>query len=306
MKILLLLPLLILTLNYSAQDPSFSLASENLTYVNPAFTGTGESFRVGGSYRNQWPSLSGSFVTTNLHVDQHFGKFGGVGLTYIHDDAANTLKTNMFYLDYAYQLDIGEEGVLSFGLEVGLLQRSLDWTKLTFGNMIDPRRGFVYAAGDEPRGGSSLSLDIGAGALYYNKTFFAGYAVHHLNEPNESLLENSTSRRPMLHNLFIGSKFTFGEISISPQLDIKKQAYFENYVAWLKGSRGDMTIGIGYRKGDAALFTLGFNFEKYRINYVHDFTVSKLSMATGGSHEIAFQMSINTFKKTNDRYFDIY
>jgi gamma-glutamylcyclotransferase (GGCT)/AIG2-like uncharacterized protein YtfP len=54
--------------------------------------------------------------------------------------------------------------------------------------MIDPRRGFIYSTGDVPRGGSRGFFDASAGMLIFNKSFFAGFAAHHLNMPNESMI----------------------------------------------------------------------------------------------------------------------
>ena len=38
------------------------------------------------------------------------------------------------------------------GARATWFQKFLDWDKLTFGDMIDPRRGFIYQTGDVPRG----------------------------------------------------------------------------------------------------------------------------------------------------------
>lgn len=305
MKSLLLLPILLLTLNSTAQDPSFSLPNENLTYINPAFTGTAENFRVGGSYRNQWPNLSGNYITTNLHADQHLGKFGGVGLTYIHDLAGGTFKTDNIYLDYAYKVNLGENGVLSFGLEAGVIQKTIDWEKVTFGTNINPNTGFVYSTSPVNYKSSVMNFDVGSGVLYYNKHIFGGYAAHHLNQPNVSLIEGGESRLPILHNVYLGGKFNIGNVSIIPQLDLKRQGDFQNYTSWLMAKYKFASLGVGYRDKDSFLYMLGLNFEKFRINYAYDFTVSKLSVATGGSHEIAFQLLLKTLKKPNDRPFDM-
>jgi glycosyltransferase involved in cell wall biosynthesis len=52
-------------------------------------------------------------------------------------------------------------------------QKYLDWSKLTFGDMIDPRRGFIYQTGDVPRGnGKRGYFDASAGFVGYTDIFY--------------------------------------------------------------------------------------------------------------------------------------
>src|SRR5690554_6966054 len=52
----------------------------------------------------------------------------------------------------------------------------------------DPRRGFIYATGDVPRGGSKGFFDASAGMVGFTDQFFFGVSAHHLNMPNESMI----------------------------------------------------------------------------------------------------------------------
>ncbi|MCB0784426.1 MAG: type IX secretion system membrane protein PorP/SprF, partial [Flavobacteriales bacterium] len=47
----------------SAQDAHFTQFYATPTYLNPAFAGTTLQTRFGAIYRDQWPSIPGSFVT---------------------------------------------------------------------------------------------------------------------------------------------------------------------------------------------------------------------------------------------------
>ncbi|MFT4523977.1 MAG: hypothetical protein ACI85F_000118, partial [Bacteroidia bacterium] len=46
-----------------AQDPQFTQFYANPLYLNPAFAGSKRCPRVVMNYRNQWPAISGTFVT---------------------------------------------------------------------------------------------------------------------------------------------------------------------------------------------------------------------------------------------------
>ena len=73
-----------------AQDPEFSQFYANPLYLNPAFAGSNNCPRVALNYRNQWPGLSGSFVTQSVSYDQRLGynKGAGIGFLVTNDEAA--------------------------------------------------------------------------------------------------------------------------------------------------------------------------------------------------------------------------
>ena len=64
MKKLLVLLCLSLSVNSFAQDPEFTQFYANKLYLNPAFAGSHNCPRIVMNYRNQWPAITGNFVTT--------------------------------------------------------------------------------------------------------------------------------------------------------------------------------------------------------------------------------------------------
>ncbi|MEJ6589219.1 MAG: type IX secretion system membrane protein PorP/SprF, partial [Crocinitomicaceae bacterium] len=61
-----LLILLILTLSSTvanAQDPTFTQFFSNPIYLNPALAGSSGCPRFAMNYRNEWPQLTGNYVT---------------------------------------------------------------------------------------------------------------------------------------------------------------------------------------------------------------------------------------------------
>ena len=194
-----------------AQDPQFTQFYANPLYLNPAFAGTARCPRVALNYRNQWPALTGTFVTTSASYDQHVDAIlGGLGILVTHDQAGKgTLNTTTVSGIYSHQLAISRKFSMKFGVQATYFQKSLDWSKLTFGDQIDPRRGFIYTTNDVPRGGSIGNADFSAGVLGYTDIFFVGAAVHHLTQPNESLIVG-TSRLPMKITGHAGASIPLG------------------------------------------------------------------------------------------------
>ena len=125
-----------------AQDPEFTQYYANPLFLNPAFAGSDRCPRMTMAYRNQWPAMSGSYVTQAVSYDQHVNSIqGGLGFTVMHDQAGqNTLQTTRITGMYAYQQSLTRKLSMRAALEANYFQ-ALDWSNLTFGDMIDPRRG---------------------------------------------------------------------------------------------------------------------------------------------------------------------
>ena len=93
-----------------AQDPEFTQYYANPLFLNPAFAGSDRCPRMVMAYRNQWPAMSGNYVTQAVSYDQHLNSIqGGLGLTVMHDQAGqNTLQTTRITGMYAYQQSLTE------------------------------------------------------------------------------------------------------------------------------------------------------------------------------------------------------
>ncbi len=287
-----------------AQDPEFTQFYANPLYLNPAFAGAARCPRIAMNYRNQWPSLSGTFVTSSASYDQHVdGIYGGLGLIVTNDKAGEaTLNTTNISAIYSYQLKINRSFSLRFGFQATFFQKSLDWNKLTFGDMIDPRRGFVYQTNDVPRGGSISNVDFSAGVIGYSDKFFAGFAVHHLTQPNESLIAG-ISPLPMKFTGHMGAKislsnnkYSTNDAAVSPNIMYRAQGTFQQLNMGLYLTKGALTGGVWYRNKDAFIVLVGVTSEHFKFGYSYDLTVSKLGMQSGGSHELSMTLNFNCKK----------
>ncbi len=285
-----------------AQDPQFTQFYANPLYLNPAFAGTARCPRVVLNYRNQWPALTGTFVTTSASYDQHVdGVMGGLGLLVTNDQAGKgTLSTSTVSGIYSYQQAISRKFSMKVGFQATYFQKSLDWSKLTFGDQIDPRRGFIYNTNDVPRGGKVGNADFSAGVLGYSDIFFVGFAVHHLTQPNESLIVGD-SKLPMKvtghagASIPLGMNGRYGEARtrISPNVLYQSQAAFKQLNLGLYVDHGPITAGVWYRTRDSFIALIGFHTDKFKFGYSYDLTTSKLTTQTAGSHEISVQLQFN-------------
>jgi type IX secretion system PorP/SprF family membrane protein len=277
-----------------AQDPEFTQFYANPLYLNPAFAGTARCPRICLNYRNQWPGITGTFVTYSASYDQHIdGISGGVGFLFTNDRAGQaTINTTNISGIYSYQLNITREFSMKVGLQATYAQKSVDWSKLNFGDMIDPRRGFVYNTTEVPNVTSRTNVDFSAGLLGYSRRYFFGFAVHHITEPDEGFL--GQSKLPMKYTGHAGAVIPiggrYGDSGISPNILYQKQGDFQQLNLGIYFNKGPLVGGAWYRNQDSFILLLGFQQDLFKFGYSYDVTVSKLTNATAGSHELSFQM----------------
>jgi len=293
----------VLTLNSietKAQDPDFTQFYANPLYLNPAFAGTARCPRLVMNYRNQWPALTGTFVTTSASYDQHVETIsGGLGLLVTNDRAGKgTLTTTTISGIYSYQQAISRKFSLKAGFQATYFQKSLDWSKLTFGDMIDPRKGFIYETQDIPRGGTVSNVDFSAGLLGFSEVYYVGVAVHHLTEPNESLIVGN-SPLPMKFTGHAGAvipidkRRRYSESNISPNILYRRQGEFQQLNIGLYVNKGPLVGGIWYRFNDSFIALIGIQTDVIRFGYSYDVTVSDLTPATAGSHEVSMTIQFD-------------
>lgn len=284
-----------------AQDPEFTQFYANPLYLNPAMAGSKRCPRIGLNYRNQWPNLTGSFITSSASYDQYVdGLNGGIGFYAMTDNAANTLKTTRAAFMYSYKIPVTRKFSVNLAAEAAFFQKSVDWNKLTFGDMIDPRRGFVYQTNDIQSGNAVSNVDFSAGMLGYTEVFYFGIAAHHLTEPNESLIGNQNDENAKLPmkitahagamipmNTGGGSSYSKSKTYISPNILFRQQGTFTQLNMGLYIKSGALTYGVWYRNKDAFIATVGLETDNFKLGYSYDVTLSKLGVASGGSHEVS-------------------
>jgi len=288
-----------------AQDPAFSQFYANPLYLNPAFAGSVVCPRLIMNYRNQWPSISGTFVTYNASYDQHIDKIsGGIGILVNADRSGEgTISTNSFSGIYSYRLEVSRTFSVKAALQATYVDRRLAWEKLTFGDQIDPKFGFVNNTREiQPGKLTKGYLDFSTGVIGYSENFYAGVAISHLTEPEEGFI--TIHKLPMKFTAHLGAVIdlqkrkhktrTQEDLTISPNILYQQQLHFNQlnygfYVNW-----SPFVSGVWYRQNfqnsDALIFLVGIQQSSFKIGYSYDLTVSKLTNITGGAHEVSFAM----------------
>jgi type IX secretion system PorP/SprF family membrane protein len=294
-----------------AQDHMYSQFFNSPVYLNPALTGQFEGdLRMSFIYRNQFTSVPGSFNYISGSIDYNIPKFGGgIGLLLTRSSEGTAYLTNT-NISGTYAYSVGSEGfVLSFGLQAGATNRIIDWSKLVFGDQLDPRIGYIpgsVSSADNPLYNNKFYFDSGAGINLVAGEFNIGGALQHINRPNESF-SGSPAKVPMRLTTHVSYRWDLNpganddadqKSYLIPSVVYYKQSTAESLSLGFQYKRRNINVGLWYRSGGTNgpssmvlslifdVFTNQQGGEKVRLGVSHDVPVSGLNYSnTAGTTE---------------------
>jgi len=312
-KKLFVLAFMAILLSSNAQDYHFSQYYNAPLLFNPANTGfiPDNDYRVGGNYRSQWSNIGSPFKSASLWADAKlFNKtfnnsWIGIGGILMSDNSGGgSLEDYKGAFSVAYHQLLSDNMVLSGGLGLGMVNKRLDISKLSFDDQwngsffdvsINPNEPFLY--------NSIFYLDLQAGvnlAFFPSDNVFInmGAAAMHLNKPVESFYATTSSgvmnRR---YTAFFNSSIKIENLWIlNPNIYVSKMGNVWESVLGMTANRnlsGDgasqLILGLYYRVNDAAIPVIGFQMNDLKITFNYDATVSTLSTFNGsqGAYEIS-------------------
>ena len=293
-----------------AQDHMYSQFFNSPIYLNPALNGQFQGdLRLNLIYRNQYSSVPGSLSYLSASIDYKVPEFGGgLGLI-VTRSSEGTAYLNKNNIAGIYSYSVGSEDyVLSFGLQAGVTNRSVDFSKLVFGDQIDPRLGYIPGSttgADKPDFNNKFFFDSGAGINLTLKNFNIGGAAQHLNRPNESFI-GTPSKLPIRATMHASFRYNLtrddnmddeDKSYIIPSVVFYKQAQAQSISAGMQYKRRSINVGAWYRSGGGGpsafvvslIFDLFINKEggeKLRFGVSHDVPAGGLNYSnTSGTSE---------------------
>ena len=285
----------------SAQDLQYSQFFANQLDLNPAFAGSQYYHRIIVNYRNQWPELGQPYVTYSVSYDRHLGKTGsGIGFQVEQDrQGRGALKTTTVTCVYSYLVRIRRDAGIRLALGASMIQNYVDLSELNFPDMIDPIYGSVYPhdASEDPAVRRKFAADFSFGTMAFFDKYHFGVSLQHLAQP--SLAFSDDARLPMKYTAHFGAEFPVTHYglrpvyyTVNPLFMFQKQDKHVqmNYGAFF--NRNDLVAGAWFRQNfdrplNAMIFMIGYDTKIFRIAYSFDWTLSKLSNAGNGSHEVS-------------------
>lgn len=293
------------------QDIHWSQFNDNPLFQNPGNAGLFEGdARFYANYRDQWRSVTVPFSTFSISGDgklKTFPKLGFGGL-FFHDQAGDgKFRTIEFQINTNYRLDLTQNKVHSIrpGINFGLNHRQVNSDVFYFdkqynGIQYDP----TLPTGETFQSDKRTNFSIGAGAVYQwnaekRKKVVAGVGVFNLNRPDQGFFTEKISRN-IRTNIFAQGQFKIHyDWDILPEVQLNIQGkYFElmlggraKYI--LKDRLGKyfaLYFGAYYRNKDAAVVSIGADYQNWFAGISYDLNFSKLVPASRVRGGIEFSL----------------
>lgn len=283
-------------------DVSFSHYWCMEPYFNAAAVGKESKLNVTGAYAIDFAGFENNPQTAYLAADmplRFLNKYHGVGVQLVNDKIG-LFTHQRLVAQYALKLPLFK-GMLSIGVQAGLLSESFDGSKVDVEDSSDPALATTDVNG--------TGLDLGIGLFYVRGPLYAGLSAQHVNSP---LVELGATNELQIDATYY---FTGGyNIKLrNPFLTIKPSALVRtDGVGW----RADITTrvvyqnekrmlyaGVGYSPTNSATIYVGGMFHGVHIGYSYEVYTSAISMGNG-SHElvIGYQTDINLTKKGKNKH----
>lgn len=296
------------------QDIHFTQFNASPLIINPAFTGNfSGQWRASAVYRDQWRSVTSPFrtyafsfdapVLEDLTIDDYLA----VGVQLYNDRAGDGNLSNLSALaSVAYHKFLGANAdkALSVGFQGGYTQKSIDLTRLYFGNQFngqgfDPGTGGIDGGNINNRvnyftvnAGISWAHSVGS-----NFGYVIGLGANNLNQPQESFnrQRNSEVGLGMRYTGQVGAiAYVSEKLSLRPAVLYQTQSTATEIVAGnefhlivgspeLRNFTTALFLGGWYRNQDAIMINAGIEFKGFRVGVSYDYNTSDLKNASNGN-----------------------
>lgn len=275
-------------------EASYTQYMFNGLAINPAYAGSHNSLDASLITRFQSPGIEGAPSTQTISA--HSGikdKKIGVGLMIITDKIGVTRQTG-YYASFAYKIKFAKS-TLSFGLQGGATSYRSDYGQLLIKQPGDP------LVNGEVR---ETQPNIGAGIYFHSKMFYAGLSMPQMVG---ALSVNVIESQPII--LTSGVVLPLSDaFKLKPSILIRtvEEQLVEVHFNMNLLIHEILWIGASYRVNSSVSGLLELQLtNQLRLGYAYDATLSDLSQADSGSHEIMlnYQLRFSKKKVVNPRYF---
>jgi len=315
----ILIGLLMLQTSFlSAQDFHLTMYDAAPMFLNPALTGVVDAdWRVHGQYRTQWKAVNFKPYTTALiSFDKPYKKWGVGGQIANFRAGLGNYNVVQGVISTAYTVSLNKKRThnLSFGLQGGLSQKSVEYQLLTYNNQYVTTNGGGFdntiSSGENFSGQSFVIPELNAGVIYYfakqQTRFnpFVGLSVFNLLTPKETFF-NTNNDLPMRFYTHLGSRINITEVLyVIPKVLFMRQKEFAELTFagdigyYLKKNDMYLLGGIVYRAKDAFSLSIGARLANITAKFAYDINASSLTAATGGRG--GFELSLTYVHRKSD------
>ena len=307
-----------------AQTP-YSSQNFNLNnFFNPATSGFGINNKVQTIFRTQYEGVGSAYRTIGLAADVALlrknsydkNNLFGMGVQAVSEQVLDgVLQTNAITLSFANRLFFNESKTSSIALGISstLITRTIDASKLTFGDQFNSGRLFntssIEVINSIP---SKFSSNVGllytlsneqtflqfGGSLFYINRSSTEQALEKFEESYQTLGQINFEKRVWENNTIafhadyqnrFESEFVYAGAVYSIPMNSKGENIDRLY------------IGCFYRTKDAIIPYVGLIYNKYKFGLSYDVYQSKMSLSSLRPQTFEFTISTNISHRVSDK-----
>lgn len=295
--------LLLATSRAGAQyDVSFSHYWDLEPYFNPGAVGKQQKLNIAAAYAMSFAGFENNPRSMYVGADMplYFLKnYHGVGLSLLNDQIG-LFTHQRLAVQYAYKHRLFG-GMLSAGVQLGLLSEGFDGSKVDVEDSGDP----ALATSDV----NGSAFDVGFGLYYSRGPWYVGVSAQHITSPLVALGETSELQIDPTFYLTGGYNIKLRNpfLTIHPSVLVRTDG-----VEWRGDVSGRLVYtndkkvmygGVSYSPTNSVTVLIGGSFHGVHIGYSYEVYTSGISIGNG-SHEliIGYQMDVNLFKKGRNKH----
>ena len=292
--------------------------ADNLYLLHPSMAGAASSNQIRLTARQQWFDQVDAPNLQTLTVNARLNDNSAVGGIVFNDQNGFHSQTGG-YLTYAHHLIFSRNPVdlnqLSFGLNVGLVQSSLDQTQFDRVDFDPVVAGIIESS-------SYFNVDVGASYNVYDVSLHV--TIKNLLFQNRSLFTDEFESNNQRRYLVSGS-YTWGKKkwNFEPSFLFQwvertsERAIDANFKAYNELNFGTLWGGISYRRSfDGAEFlngqqvdsqklqyitsVLGANYKNFVFAYTYSYQIGTVRFDSGGFHQITLGYDFGHRKEPYD------
>lgn len=296
-------------------DAQFSQYFEVPSYYNAGAIGRSDFVHIRGGSRMQWvgiPKAPKTFIATADMPLKLLDKRFGVGLI-MQQESMGLYKNMLLGAQLGYQIKLFG-GTLSAGVQIGFVDESFKGSEIYLPDDDDYHEGNDDAIPTTDIRGNAF--DLGLGAFYTHKYFWAGASVTHLTSPTIAMnAESGEGGEEKNYEFQIGRVLYFMTGSniplkntlfeLQPSLMVKTDfSVFSAEITARARYNKFLSFGVGYRWKEAVMIMAGAEYKNFFVGYAYDYPLSAIARASSGSHEllVGYKMKIDLSGKNKNKH----
>lgn len=300
-------------------DPHFSQYYAYPLWMNPALTGaTDIDYKATLIHRNQNFGNANTFSTSGLSAEVSTNQNINIGFNILNQRATSGgygyLNGALSLAYTGVKLGFNEDYHITFGLNVGFLNRRFDSSTFQLGDQYQEGTGFspLLPSADNFNNKASTALDAGAGIAFFDTNplkmvnLYAAFSINHLTRPIDPFVDSEGKMKlPMRYLFNLGASIKLeNNVSLIPHVLYARQGNAQErmagvYVSIPYGESAALLAGANLRLKDAIVPYAGVTLDNFTLGLSYDVNPA---LVKNGIRSNTFEISLTFFKRRSANY----